>query len=783
MMLMTPHRHHRMATTMVSAALLLAGCGGGSPSAAGDGGSSGSDTGTRPTLDGAMPGDSGSGDGLAGDGTTPINVTADFFVAVDGNDSWSGTLPAPNAAGSDGPFKTLTKAQTAVQGVSRTGRTTPIQVVVRGGTYTLTAPWTFAAADAGTAAVPIVYAAYPGETPVISGGTQLGGWTSPSSGTWTTTTLPASAAFEQLWVDGVRRYRPRVDAGFYLRIVAPTTATTFTMANAGDLSPSYHDISDVELVVFEQWTVSRSRLVSVNATSSVVTSTALDTPSSFHGYIANHRYYADNVKEALSTPGQWYLDRTATPKETLTYLASSGEDPSATTVVVAPVLQQLVVATELAYTTFRGLTFSYTDWEVPAAGYKAGQGLWNVPAALSFTDSVKVVLDGCTVSHVGGVAVEFEGNGAGWSPSMSDPYSNEFINGVITDIGACGLRIGTTPNSTNTETTTAQGVHVANDLITGGGRFLLSGMAVIVGDAHDLMIEHNEISDWYQTAIAVGYTFAGQGAAGQQATYPASLTHDDVIQYNLIHDIGRGVTNDLGGVYTLTMDNTGNVVQNNVIHDIVNDPGGNGFVDSYNGANGIYFDQGTSNVLTKDNLVYRATGAPFQQNMGRKNDVENNILAWGRDSTFNHALYEDMGLWATFKSNIILTDRPTLLAGNYVCPAGDCRVWVDFASNLYWNPMTMSVSFHITQPSATYTLATWQSMESEDLGSILADPLFTNPVYPTDDFTLSVNSPAASIGFVPFDTTTAGRTSAVLTAPPVPDAAHLQEPASPATYY
>ena len=97
--------------------------------------------------------------------------------------------------------------------------------------------------------------------------------------------------------------------------------------------------------------------------------------------------------------------------------------------------------------------------------------------------------------------------------------------------------------------------------------------------------------------------------------------------------------------------------------------------------------------------------------------------------------------------------------------------------------MTMSVSFHTTQPNASYTLATWQSMESEELGSMVADPKFTNPVYPTDDFTLPASSPATTIGFVPFDPTMAGRTSKVLIAPPVPDAAHLQEPASPATYY
>ena len=30
------------------------------------------------------------------------------YVALDGDDGWSGELPAPNAAGTDGPFATLT---------------------------------------------------------------------------------------------------------------------------------------------------------------------------------------------------------------------------------------------------------------------------------------------------------------------------------------------------------------------------------------------------------------------------------------------------------------------------------------------------------------------------------------------------------------------------------------------------------------------------------------------------------------------------------------------------
>ena len=45
---------------------------------------------------------------------------ATFYVAPDGNDAWSGTLPAPNAAHSDGPFATFEHARTQVQLLNKT---------------------------------------------------------------------------------------------------------------------------------------------------------------------------------------------------------------------------------------------------------------------------------------------------------------------------------------------------------------------------------------------------------------------------------------------------------------------------------------------------------------------------------------------------------------------------------------------------------------------------------------------------------------------------------------
>ena len=43
------------------------------------------------------------------------NSNADFYVSPAGNDNWSGTLESPNPDNSDGPFKTIERAQKAVR--------------------------------------------------------------------------------------------------------------------------------------------------------------------------------------------------------------------------------------------------------------------------------------------------------------------------------------------------------------------------------------------------------------------------------------------------------------------------------------------------------------------------------------------------------------------------------------------------------------------------------------------------------------------------------------------
>jgi len=119
-----------------------------------------------------------SGIALAGE------AAADFFVSPGGNDRWSGTLPAPNAAATDGPFATLTRAQQAARGLRAAAPNRPVTVLLRGGVYALTEPIRFLPQDSGAEGAPVTYAAYPGETPVLSCGSEIGGWKKGDGELW-----------------------------------------------------------------------------------------------------------------------------------------------------------------------------------------------------------------------------------------------------------------------------------------------------------------------------------------------------------------------------------------------------------------------------------------------------------------------------------------------------------------------------------------------------------------------------------------------------------------------
>lgn len=744
---------------------------------------------------------------------------ADFYVAENGNDAWSGTLPSPNANSTDGPFASVARAQTAVQGLVRNagGRTSPVMVLLRGGTY-YQQSLTFTAADSGTAALRVIWQNYPKEAPVLSGGIAVSGWSSLGSGRYQAALPTTTRYFENLFYNGKRRLRPRSGGylGTYLRIAAPiyvsgsappapppeTNCSLYVQgkgwqcydrfqANCSDVSTSWQNLyppypaGDIELVDFEWWTVSRLRVQSVDPSCVVRLTgpTLTDTHANTHGFIANHRYILENVKDVLTEPGQWFLDRSAIPW-TLTYIANSGENPVNATIVV-PQSSQVLAATDLQYVTFKGLLFKHDNYTVPDAGYPSRQQDPDITASAGCYNCQYVTFDGVTIAETSGTGIEFVTTNSGATTAY-----NSFINGAFYDIGATAIRVGKPPATSDTDANVPQFTDIENNLIEGYSRVFPSGVGIVQGSGHDNLYTHNDIYDGYHSGIEICQPSAcAPGAKNSLGSF------NNVVSFNHVFNIFEGVTDDGGAVYISTggpsYTPAGNRVLNNRIHDLSDASKVDS--DGY-GGHGIYLDSYTGLVDVENNLIYRVSGSAIKITSGpalmnQANTLKNNILAYPRQGAIaNSNPYSTTTCPATVPTifnatnNLVYFDR-TASSRFYVQQGCDyacgspITAMHNWQSNLYWRTDAAFESdtnaFHVqSSPGRSalctmstgawtfYTFAQWQGL-GEDAGSIAnRDPGFAAPVYPKDDYSLPLGSPGA--GFVVFDPKLPGRSKPLI---------------------
>ncbi len=648
---------------------------------------------------------------------------ADLFVAPDGRDTWSGKLAAPNAAKTDGPLATPNAAVEAVRKLLPVAKSAgrPVVVKIRGGLYLLEKPLVFGPEDSGAEGSAVVFESYPGERPILSGGTRIDGW-QVRDGRWVAH-LPQVAAgewrFSQLWVNGERRYRPRLPKGDYYTIaeaVQPSADATGFDAFAfapGDIRADWSNLEDVEVLGFQIWTMARLRVKSVDAAANVVRFTGPTRGKDWWASLPKgNRYIVENVKEALSKPGEWYLDR---PSGELTYIPMPGEKPGSVD-VFAPRLERLVELRGnpakrqwVSSIVFRGLVFAHTNWNSPPQGNSFPQAEVNLSAAISGSGARDCSLEACVVAGSGEYAVEF-GEGC---------KRNRVVDCVLTDMAAGGVKIGTTGYSEDDEVVASHNV-VRNCRIGPGGRMHPAGIGVWLGHSCYNEIDHNDIFDFYYTGVSTGWSW-GYG--------PSNCNHNTVSN-NHIWQLGQRVLSDMGGIYTLGL-SPGSVLHHNRIHDVQSF--------SYGGW-GIYPDEGTSTMLIENNVAYGCKSAGFHQHYGRENVVRNNVWALNHDSQLMRTRME-AHLSFTFEHNIVYWTEGALLGSNW----SDNNYKLDH--NLYWNAAGKPVDF------AGLTFEKWQA-KGQDAASLIADPLFVDPS--KGDFRLKPGSPAEKIGFVPIDLTRNG---------------------------
>ncbi len=673
----------------------------------------------------------------------------DLYLSPAGRDQWSGRLPQPAADGSDGPLLTVARARDRVRELKQHAALDgPVTVWLRGGSYPLREPVVFGPADSGA----VTYAAYPGETPVLDGGRAVTGWREEivNGRTAWVVDLPEVAAgrwhFRQLFVDGVRRPRARLPKGdFYWIESAPETPLTAQLFEGSDVFvcrdgdvAAWSNLSDVEVVVTHFWIEERLPIESFDPATRTVRTTYRSTfclKDDFQPRYA--RYYVENVFEALSEPGEWYLDRRT---GRLTYLPLPGETIEATTVVAPQPLQLLKLVGDpdagqyVEHLRFVGLTFQHSDWlngviipdQQHAAHDKpfinAYQGAFTTPGTIYLEGARYCAIEDCTIQHVGWYGVELADGCRG----------NRVVGNELVDLGAGGVKLnGATADGPRCRQTGDN--RVTDNHISGGGRVFHSATGILCRHSFGNRLCHNHIHDLFYSGISCGWVWG----------YGENVARDNLIDHNHIHDLGQGLLSDMGGVYTLGVQ-PGTTIRGNLIHDI----------ERLNyGGWAIYPDEGSSHLIIENNVCYRTDSQVFHQHYGRENTIRNNLFAFGAEAVTTVSRPVDDHLAVVFERNILIADgSPIFTAG------GALQVdRPDHASdlNLVWDLSGREPVFRakVAGEQRDLSLAEWQAL-GLDQHSVMADPGCADPRQ--GDFTLPDDSPAYALGFQPIDLSQVG---------------------------
>jgi hypothetical protein len=642
----------------------------------------------------------------------------DLYVAPNGTMKWTGTLPAPNQQLTDGPLPSLQRAQEWLRTHKTPG---PITVWIRGGRYLLKEPLVFTGDDSG----PITYAAYDGEEVIFDGGRQITGWTEhvvKGRRQWTT---QVTGYFRQLWVNGRRATRPRFPkAGFFKMESVPETLREGFMAGPpsdvfysapGDVQP-WANLTDCDVVAFHYWNEERLPIASFDPETRRVQCTRKSVwPLKDDVTPTYARYWVENVREALTEPGEWYLDR---PTGVLTYLPLPDEKLK-TAEIFAPGLPQLLHIRGAIGLTFRGIRFEHTEYFQPGDRGGHEQAALNVPGVITIENSRHITIEDCTVAHTGFYAIEINSGSQGI----------RVAGNTLTDLGAGGVKV-----VGETDQPPTGNCVISDNEIAEAGKVFMSAIGVLLVHTAGNDLVHNHIHHLEYSGVSCGWVWG----------YGANPTRDNLIAHNHIHHIGSGLLNDMGGVYLLGIQ-PGTILRGNLIHDVR--------MHNY-GAWAIYADEGTSHVLFEGNVAYHCDSEIFQLHYGRENIVRNNVFAFSKLGLVSLTIAVEENAF-TLEHNLLLTQgEPALIARD-----NETLTRRGFHSdlNLFWDTTGQKPHGADQQRDAAGVARVrqhYQFAELQKLGydchSLIADPKIKS-------WRKVAGKAAAGLGFLPLDLSGVGR--------------------------
>ncbi len=677
---------------------------------------------------------------------------AEIYVSPAGNDSSNGSIGSPLATFS----AARDKADRLKAG------NTPVSVYFRAGTYYLDTTVLFGPANSGTAGAPIVYAAYPGEKPVISGGFRL-----PSTTTWSAykgqimvTTIAKNLKIDQLFLNGNRQVLARypnftstqtILDGYAADCINPSRVATWANPAEG---PGY-----IRGLHPNMWGGNSYIIKGKNSNNSLDTQWCGDNNLG-SGLHPTYRM-VENIFEELDAPGEWFY-RKSTGQ--LYFYPPAGTDLGTAAIEFASQDELLrIIGTSadstgaVRYLTFSALTFTHTYRTLFSRPFEPVlRGDLHIARAgcLFMKNAQNIQVNNCLFDQIGGNGIFMSGYNR----------SNIVYNNVFNEAGAaCVSLIGDTTSvrcpflwssngGCNDRTPGPRGpdypafITVDNNMMNHFGRFeKLSGVGIDLGITECDTIRHNTLHDFPRGGINILSGCFGGHEICYNWLYNPMLETSDCGPFNAWgRDRNLDFQNDTSATQLDAWKTT--IVHNNRIE--VNNSNVTQF--------GIDLDDQASNYYSYNNLLMGSGGSGIKIQWNRHNTWINNILVNGSNTTLtgvwsnsNHYMTRNIftsnsPYWCNFFSNIGITN-PVLIADTI---AKHVRL-ID--SNVI-----SSSAGGVSTESGNCSWSSWHAAGLDAHSVSTADPMFTNinqtwPNYlPKGDYTVKAGSPALTVGFKNF---------------------------------
>jgi parallel beta-helix repeat protein len=678
-----------------------------------------------------------------------------YYVAPYGDDNWSGTLPQPDTAGSDGPFRTITAARDSIRKMIASCSENQIEIQIREGSYNLDETLVFDERDSGLNGNPVTYRNYPGEYPVIHGGRRITGWKRHDEKAFK---VPMKAgAVHTLFENGVFAVKARYPKKGYLNTgkmdkASPTGGFHFER----DSIPPMGSTDNLQTFIWPggpegewNWCAQVINVDEINYETEKITLHS----QAVYDIGEGSRYFLQGARELLNIPGEFHYEAS---ERMLYYIPR--QLPIEDQEIIVPQMLEIIrfqgasPGKPVKDIRLIGLTIRCSDITEEVIDI-SNEAEGTTGSAIHLENAQGIVVKDCKISNTGlhGIFIR------GWA------QGNTVYGNLIRDIGHTGVQLEGALKSSlyiNKQNT------IENNLICNTGILVGHGAGIQLVQSGENRVRYNRIYHTPRYSISLK-SFHQNVLLGQEIE---GVTVNDenvgdflhcnknILEYNDVSD-GNYDSQDTGLIESWGF-NRDTVIRYNCIHDS-NINFSFGF--------GIYIDDAGARFTIEGNILYRLQREGGGRllypiyDKGYQDRIINNIVA------DNHVFRAAVG---TFE--MIYPNREITSERNIFCNSGDIyyfQNWDDkrFARSDFNLFYSREGRYGVLDEIRDYVWGSkelggvagikWRTLSLEEWGevpgkhfdrhSIVADPLFMNQQ--EGDYRLRFDSPAYNLGFEDID--------------------------------